>query len=1354
MTNQPSLGRTFVFFRGIAVLWGIFGIAAGVIPCFSQENWPRNTQGIPHGNTQGPNSAFMEQRWAVQFVPLRDAETQLRNSLSRTGVTNIAVTQDPVRNHLILSGDSAAIQLAGQMLQEIDKPVAPAQNFPIRQVAQQVPQPMSQPFVPQYSTQNALPSQNTYSPPFPQQAPPTLPLPHQVQPTLSALPTAAPEPEVRAAIEPNEAKSYYCKKMHFTRIAQAVIGRYGNQPRVDIDVRPESGRILVWAPGSVQQEIHRLIQQMDGLENVPVDRSPLELDGTILRIVPESKPSQTRNVPPIQSSHSPQNVTLETIETKLQALFGERMMPQPKTSEETKTFRIVIPRPEGTRAFEVEFHSKDYCVNVTGNPNIVEEFMQLVGNIDQASPKEGYERRYISIRNSDPEKIRKLLEMYRMKNAPDSRRKHPANPNIQQVAYLAQEESGGTPAGNPTGAVPGSMQGSSRTGNAIGTGETNGMGYGYNLPGTEEVEMIPGIGAKISVLRELDIIVIDAPGAEVSRIIKMIEQIEEISSRAEPTYDIVFLKNINCQSLDNVIRTLSRDLFITKPGNVWILPLVNPNAMLVLGWDEAKSAMLDLITYLDKPVESENSMLRVLKLEYVSAEYVVSAVEAFFQQPGQLQSFDFAPRVRIMSDARSNSVIVQAAPNDYREVERLVSELDIARGGTKLVMKIYKLEYILARDMVTSLEAALRPGMEGTSDNKLPILSLLTQNQGKIQEIESGFLTDATFSAHPPNNTLVVNVPAESLALIDELVKLMDVPPGSAQIKVFPIKYSDAVTLRTTLETLLPTQIAGQGGPQLPVTEGEESFTPIRISIDTRSNSLVVVASQGAINLIEALLANLDQKDAMDRQFKVIPLRNSSAVDVANAINRYMTANRSIQDAGVVSAYQQLESEVIAVPEPVSNMLIIDASAAYLTQIEKLVDDLDKEPLQVVIQVMIGEVTLSDTDEFGIELGLQDPVLFNRSILSDIQRGTATITNGNTTVEEIISATNTPGFNFNSTTNAMPNSGSSLAMSSASTVGAQALSNFATGRINNDTGFGGLILSASSDAVSILIRAMQENNRFEVLSRPQVTAQDNQLALVFVGQEVQRIGDITMTSYGAQNSMQNKNVGLLLGVVPRIDPRGEKVVMLISAEKSSLSTDGVMISEGVRSSNINQIRTETIVSAKDGETVLLGGLISKETNQLERRVPYLSDIPILGNFFQYRFNKTKRTELVIIMRPRIIKDRKDMDEIRRVELARLNWCLADVVKIHGNVDVYTATQPTPVTGNALVEEPSYVDPDQLRPNDLPPMPQKINTPGSPNPPTLNYLPNPSLRPSDKEKALPLQPVVKENEADFPAFDLK
>ena len=411
----------------------------------------------------------------------------------------------------------------------------------------------------------------------------------------------------------------------------------------------------------------------------------------------------------------------------------------------------------------------------------------------------------------------------------------------------------------------------------------------------------------------------------------------------------------------------------------------------------------------------------------------------------------------------------------------------------------------------------------------------------------------------------------------------------------------------------------------------EESLAPLRFSVEVRSNSIIAIGSEGDLRIVEALLTRLDQSESMSRKNAVYMLKNASAIDVAASINQFLQSQRQLEAAqpGQSNPFQDLEREVIVVPEAVGNRLIVSATPRYFDEITQLIEKLDEPPPQVVIQVLIAEITLGDRDELGVELGLQDSVLFDRSLLGDLVTTTNTTQISDpsgirTVTEEIVRAASlTPGFDFNGKTLGLGNSGSTSSVATGRTTGGQALSNFAVGRMNNDAGFGGLVLSASSQNVSVLIRALQETREMHILSRPLVRTLDNQPAFIQVGQRVPRIVGSSVSTYGQSNSIANENVGLILGVTPRISPDGN-VVMEIDAEKSkvgpeeegipvAVSMDGTII----RSPRVDTVTAQATVSVADGETVVLGGMISTEKETIQRRVPFLSDVPVLGYLFRF-----------------------------------------------------------------------------------------------------------------------------------------
>ena len=154
---------------------------------------------------------------------------------------------------------------------------------------------------------------------------------------------------------------------------------------------------------------------------------------------------------------------------------------------------------------------------------------------------------------------------------------------------------------------------------------------------------------------------------------------------------------------------------------------------------------------------------------------------------------------------------------------------------------------------------------------------------------------------------------------------------------------------------------------------------------------------------------------------------------MANSLTTFLTQVQSLQQQfaqqGIGSAFEQIEREVVVVAEPTSNSLIVSATPRYFEEIERIIEQIDRRPPMVMIQVLIAEVTLNNTDEFGVELGLQSNVLFDRSLVGSptnvLRTITNTLPNGTQTTTDILEgASNIPGFIFNDTINSLGNSGS------------------------------------------------------------------------------------------------------------------------------------------------------------------------------------------------------------------------------------------------------------------------------------------------------------------------------------------
>src|SRR5262249_32210766 len=260
------------------------------------------------------------------------------------------------------------------------------------------------------------------------------------------------------------------------------------------------------------------------------------------------------------------------------------------------------------------------------------------------------------------------------------------------------------------------------------------------------------------------------------------------------------------------------------------------------------------------------------------------------------------------------------------------------------------------------------------------------------------------------------------------------------------------------------------------------------------------------------------------------------------------------------------------------------------------------------------------------------------------------------TVNSSINPTAQPGFNFNNT-GPLPNN----PVVSPGLVGYQGLGNLGVGRVSPTSQVGGFVFSAASDAFSLLIRALKTQGRLDVLSRPQVMTVDNQTANVAVGQIVPYVTSTTLTATGlSQSNVAQQQVGVVLNVTPRISPDG-KVLMRIQPQVSSLSTSTVSVGSGINLPIINTQELATTVMAGDGETVVVGGLITKRDEKHENKIPWVGDLPGVGELFRYRTQAKEKHELIVVMTPHVVRTRFEADRILAEESRRMDWIVGDVV---------------------------------------------------------------------------------------------
>ncbi len=917
------------------------------------------------------------------------------------------------------------------------------------------------------------------------------------------------------------------------------------------------------------------------------------------------------------------NISIQQAEAALDRLLGSRFAELEEHHYDFSAGR--------TRHVELTFNETSRSCLLEGTADLVGQFEKLLKQFDDARDEGVTDSiRFVPLANIDPETLNRAILIWKQstqRNQDSDNGTEKSQGGARRVDSLVRPAGFQQVPGDPEIPIETDQPGSDNNADAM------------QDEAAEELRR-PSSDVTVEPLQDLDVLILRGRDPDVEELTRIIREIERLSAETAPEIEVVYLHNVHGEALEELVSDVLDDLTGPLQGRVSITPLVKPNALLLIGWGEAIKAAQKLIMRLDESVEPQTQM-KVFSLKHASATQLENTVDQFLNDRGGL-----GPNVKITADDRTNSLIVNAAPRDLLEVEKLIERLDTGTSASVNQAKIIQLRNALAVDVSQTITAAVTAARGGTGTQRSAALEMLMVGPDGKSVAASGLLGDVKLTPDARTNRIFITGPPDSLPLVEQLIKSLDESPAaSAQIKVFQIVNGDASDLVQVLRSLFPEQVATSNVPQLATAEGETSLVPVRFSVDIRTNSIIATGNSGDLRIMEVLLLRLDESDSQERVNEVYRLKNSPALDVANAVNNFLRSERVVNQAapGRQNPFAQIESEVVVVPEPVGNALIISATPRYFDQIMELVEGLDAQPPQVMIQVILAEVELDNLHEFGVELGLQDSLLFDRSLLGSIL---------------------TPGYDFNNEPLGNANNATSLA--NRREVGGQALSHFSLGRTSADTDFGGMVLSASSENVSVLLRAMNQSRSMEILSRPQIMTLDNQPAFIQVGQRVPRIVGTSINQVGQVNTVELENVGLILGVTPRISPEG-MVVMEIDAEKSEVGPeiDGIPVSisatgEVIRSPRVNITTAQTTVSSASGQTIVIGGLITTSNSTITRRVPWLSDLPVLGNLFRYDGSKNARKELLIILTPHVVRGPSEAEYIKQVEMARMSWISCDI----------------------------------------------------------------------------------------------
>ena len=1009
--------------------------------------------------------------------------------------------------------------------------------------------------------------------------------------------------------------------------------------RVEPDVR--TGQVIVLAPEGTHRQVAAVFAGQE--------------DPTAQQVAQPQRGAE----------HLLQYVSWRDFEQQLQRLWGTQV--SFTATQDGQIATVMLATENGPQPI-MRIDRGTNTVVFNGDAGVAGVWRKLTQAIDKPL-RRGEQSHLVSLRNADPTKVQRAVALAQPVTGIDDKGLTTATIPLRRNVRTAMLQQDGQPADNqPAPAAP-ADQDPPAEGQPMGDAPAGGAG----LIGSVQIEFLEG----------LDAIIIRGRPQDVARVREIIEEIERLSIETQPVVVVYALKHVNGEALVTLVQELYEEILSPRQGPVSIRALVEPNSVLLIGREESVAVVTALIDKLDQPT-APATQFEIFNLKHVSAAAAEAAVRGFFvNQPGGDDEVrpGLGTRVRIIADIRTNSLIVHASQRDLAEVRRFIESMDAKDTTASSQVRIFMLKNALADELATVLQNAIsgggtgqtqptqpgQPGQPATTPGATQLPStalefmLIDEAGGRL--LRSGIMADVQITADANTNALVVRAPANSMELLSALIERLDqMPDAEAQIKVFTVVNGDATSLAATMQQLFGQQVTiGQGtggalGIALRQTQqlqgqtagGESSLIPLTFAVDVRTNSVIVSGSETDLSIVETLLFRLDESGFNTSQLVVYRLKNNSSEFVATALLDYVTRlqttlNNSV-NLGLSTSLDQLATQIIVVSEAQSNSVIVSASPRFMDEILKVIKELDFRPPMVMVQVLIAEVTLSNNLELGTELGFQNALLFDRGIA-----GTSS----------------TPGFNFNNGVN-LPN----LSDFARQTVATQGVADLGLGRTSRTVGSGGLVLSAASDSLNVLVRALEAEGRLQIISRPQVMALNNEQAVVSVGQDISRITGTTVTNGVVTTNVVDVETGLTLRIQPRINDDGI-VVMAVDATKSDLGLDedGTEIPNGdgktVIAKPINRTTAQTTISAKSGQTVVLGGLITKDDEVISRGIPWLRDIPLVGRAFEFNSTVQRRTELLVILTPYIVQEDEDYEMIKSIESQRMHWCLADVVDLDG-----------------------------------------------------------------------------------------
>ncbi len=506
------------------------------------------------------------------------------------------------------------------------------------------------------------------------------------------------------------------------------------------------------------------------------------------------------------------------------------------------------------------------------------------------------------------------------------------------------------------------------------------------------------------------------------------------------------------------------------------------------------------------------------------------------------------------------------------------------------ILQVYGYVAVPAGDIIKILpdaNARQMPGWEGSADNNYRADDIITQvvlvkNVGAAQLVpilrplipQYGHL-----AAHPGSNMLIISDRAANVERILSIVRRID-QSGDDEYEVIRLSHASAA------ETVRVVGALQQGA-------GAEGAKAVTVVADERTNSILISGDKNDRLRLSALIAHLDTPLEEGGATQVRYLRYSDSADLAGKLESQYSGGSSVEGAPPNTGGRAINIWA----DEQTNALVITAPPKVMRSMMAVIDKLDIRRAQVLVEAIIVEVSGNSTNQLGVTwaaIGTDSLVGITQTDLTTSIGDFAGLLSGS-------EGATIPSLNPGAT--------------------------FGVGRLR-DNGSGW----------AALVQALESDSDANIMARPNLVTLDNEEAEINVGQEVPFVSGSysnTGSAGGAINpfqTVQREQVGLKLKITPQIN-EGDAILLKIDQEISNLQGKG----DAVDLITTNRTLTTSVI-VEDGGILVLGGLLQDVVLETEQRVPLLGSIPVLGALFRSTKTEIQKTNLMLFIRPKILRD--------------------------------------------------------------------------------------------------------------------